>query len=99
MTDTATILDSITVEGNQNVKDLFAMTPYYWKTSQKDMEKLDSFERLETEVDIIFAIYKKIWLFDWRKNENADDNSGHSYVQRKQYNKGYRQNSWRIYEK
>ena len=51
---------SITVEGNQNAKDLFAMTPYYWKTSQKDMEKLEQIERLETEVDIIFAIYKKI---------------------------------------
>ena len=50
---------SITVEGNEAVKNLFAMTPYYWKTSQSDMEKLDRIDRLTTEVDIIFAIYKK----------------------------------------
>lgn len=51
---------TITVEGNESVKNLFAMTPYYWKTSQRDMEKLESIDRLTTEIDIIFAIYKKI---------------------------------------
>lgn len=50
---------SITVDGNGTVKDLFAMTPYYWKTSQDDVKKLDSIEKLTTEIDIIFAVYGK----------------------------------------
>lgn len=50
---------SIKLEGNENIKNLFAMTPYYWKTSQRDVEKLDSIDSLETKIDIIFAIYKK----------------------------------------
>ncbi len=49
----------IKVSGNENIKNLFAMTPYYWRTSQSDVEKLDSLSELESEIDIIFAIYKK----------------------------------------
>ena len=49
----------IKVCGNESIKNLFAMTPYYWKTSQSDVEKLDGLSELETEIDIIFAIYKK----------------------------------------
>ena len=49
----------IKVCGSENIKNLFAMTPYYWKTSQSDVEKLEGIDELETEIDIIFAIYKK----------------------------------------
>ena len=49
----------IRVEGNTSIKSLFAMTPYYWKTSQEDVKKLDGLETLETRIDIIFAIYEK----------------------------------------
>ena len=49
----------ITVEGNSTVKDLFAMTPYYWRTSVDDVKKLDGVERLETDIDMIFAVYGK----------------------------------------
>lgn len=50
---------NIFIQGNQNIKNLFAMTPYYWRTSQNDVKKLDKTEELQTEVDIIFSIYKK----------------------------------------
>jgi 23S rRNA (guanine745-N1)-methyltransferase len=50
---------SITVEGNQDIKNLFSMTPYYWRTSPSDSEKLDDLDTLETEIDINFLIYKK----------------------------------------
>ena len=50
---------SISVDGNGTVKDLFAMTPYYWKTSQDDVKKLDRIEKLTTKIDIIFAVYGK----------------------------------------
>ena len=49
----------ITVNGNQNIKNLFAMTPYYWRTSLDDVKKLDNIEELQTQIDIIFSIYKK----------------------------------------
>lgn len=49
----------IKIFGNENIKNLFAMTPYYWRTSQSDFQKLEGLEELETEIDIIFAIYKK----------------------------------------
>ena len=49
----------ITVKGTQNLQNLFAMTPYYWKTSVSDSEKLLSMEELTTPVDMIIAIYQK----------------------------------------
>lgn len=49
----------ITVCGNENIKNLFAMTPYYWRTSKNDVEKLDAIDELETEIDIIFSVYRK----------------------------------------
>ena len=50
---------TITVRGNENIKNLFAMTPYYWHTSKNDVEKLDLLDELETEIDIIFSLYRK----------------------------------------
>lgn len=50
---------TISVSGNQNVKNLFAMTPYYWRTSQQDAKKLENIEELNTEIDIIFSVFKK----------------------------------------
>ncbi len=49
----------ITVEGRENLQNLFAMTPYYWKTSSTDSEKLTKLDRLDTPVDIILAVYRK----------------------------------------
>jgi 23S rRNA (guanine745-N1)-methyltransferase len=51
---------TINVQGNESIKNLFAMTPYYWKTSQNDVQKLEALERLETEIDINFEVYQKI---------------------------------------
>ncbi len=49
----------ITVEGQESIQSLFAMTPYYWRTSQKDSEKLKKTDRLDTAVDMIIALYIK----------------------------------------
>lgn len=49
----------IKVEG-ENIKNLFCMTPYYYKTSKADQQKLDSLESLETTVQVMSAIYKKL---------------------------------------
>ena len=50
---------TISVEGNDKIKALFEMTPYYWRTSQSDAKKLDGLELLETQTDIIFSVYKR----------------------------------------
>ncbi len=49
----------ITVEGQENIQSLFSMTPYYWRTSPADSEKLKAIERLTTAVDMIIAVYEK----------------------------------------
>lgn len=38
---------------------LFAMTPYYYRTSRRDMEKLENAEELVTEVEFNIEVYKK----------------------------------------
>ena len=54
-----TLSYEISVKENQNIKNLFAMTPYYWRTSLDDAKKLDNLEELQTQIDIIFSIFKK----------------------------------------
>lgn len=49
----------ISVQGNDAVRALFGMTPYYWRTSQEDAQKLDNTDKLDTEIDILISVYKK----------------------------------------
>ena len=50
---------NIDVVGNKNLQALFAMTPYYWRTSKDDAKKLDELDALTTDIDIIFSVYRK----------------------------------------
>lgn len=49
----------ISVFGQENLQNLFTMTPYYWRTSSSDSEKLKQLEQLTTPVDMKIAIYRK----------------------------------------
>ncbi len=49
---------TIDVDSNESIMSLFAMTPYYWRTSQTDGEKLKDLSSLTTEVDIIISVYR-----------------------------------------
>lgn len=53
------VSDTITVEG-ENIVNLFHMTPYYWKTSEKDAGKLVDIDTLSTKIEFIISFYKKI---------------------------------------
>ena len=58
------ILSSQTVNykfsvNNVQLKNLFTMTPYYYKTSDKDRAKLDNISNLEITAEFIVTIYKK----------------------------------------
>ncbi len=50
---------SICVTSETQIQNLFAMTPYYWRTSPSDAEKLRGLNDLPTEVDMIFSVYRK----------------------------------------
>ena len=59
LVDAERVKYDIIVDGNENIKNLFAMTPYYWKTSVSDVEKLNNIDKLTTTVDVIVEVYKK----------------------------------------
>lgn len=50
--------ERITVEG-QAIGDLFAMTPYYWKTPAEGSARLARLERLETPIGFRFLLYDR----------------------------------------
>lgn len=50
---------SMRLESERDIQNLFEMTPYYWRTSPKDKEKLRALSELTTDVDIIIAVYRK----------------------------------------
>lgn len=57
-------VDEIVIEAkhtlnNQEIKDLFTMTPYYLKTSRQDAEKLEAIERLDIHFQFIIEVFKK----------------------------------------
>lgn len=45
---------------NKDIQSLFSMTPYYYKTSKTDKEKLDKLNSLRTQIHFCSAVYKKI---------------------------------------
>ena len=49
----------IEVVGQDDIEALFSMTPYYWRTSEQDHERLTRVERLQTEIEFEINIYKK----------------------------------------
>ncbi len=49
----------ITVQGQEQIGALFSMTPYYWRTSPTDRQKLEALETLETEVDFDIFLFRK----------------------------------------
>ncbi|MBO5415765.1 MAG: methyltransferase domain-containing protein [Clostridia bacterium] len=57
--DERRVLYDIELSSEAQIKNLFAMTPYYWRTSAEDKNKLEGLNSLRTEVDIIIAVYRK----------------------------------------
>ncbi|MBQ7829304.1 MAG: methyltransferase domain-containing protein [Clostridia bacterium] len=50
---------SMTISGKENIAALFSMTPYYWRTSEADKQKLAGLDSLETEIEFEINVYKK----------------------------------------
>ncbi|MBE6646893.1 MAG: methyltransferase domain-containing protein [Ruminococcaceae bacterium] len=49
----------IAVDGQDDIAALFSMTPYYWRTSESDREKLKALSSLETTIEFEINIYRK----------------------------------------
>ena len=54
-----TVRFEIEVCGKDDIAALFSMTPYYWRTSEADKEKLASLDTLKTEIEFEISVYKK----------------------------------------
>lgn len=50
----------IHLNNNRDILNLFSMTPYYHKTSPKDIGKLSVINELDTEAEFAVAVYKKV---------------------------------------
>lgn len=50
---------TVTLDSNADIQALFKMTPYYYKTSQKDQEKLSRLDSLTTRLEFFVAVYEK----------------------------------------
>jgi 23S rRNA (guanine745-N1)-methyltransferase len=50
---------TVEVEREQ-LQNLFLMTPYFWKTSREDADKLSTVPALATELDFILSVYRRV---------------------------------------
>ncbi len=57
--DRVTAAYNALIKGQENIQALFSMTPYYWRTSEGDKEKLAQLESLETEIEFEINVYRK----------------------------------------
>ena len=48
------------LKDNQSIKNLFAMTPYYWKTSVEGSARLAAAQSLYTELGFDLLLYRRI---------------------------------------
>lgn len=53
------VTKDIALKSNEDIKNLFMMTPYYYKTSEKDQKKLDIIDKLVVETEFMVLIYRK----------------------------------------
>lgn len=50
---------TVKISDNQEICDLFAMTPYYWKTAKDDAAKLKELKELETVLDFDIFVFER----------------------------------------
>ncbi len=47
------------IDSNDDIKNLFMMTPYYYKTGEKEQERLNTLQELSVELEFSILVYKK----------------------------------------
>lgn len=56
---TEKICQTLDISSNEDIQNLFKMTPYYYKTGKDDQAKLDNLERLEVRAEFEIRVYRK----------------------------------------
>ena len=54
------IRENIELKSNEDIQNLFKMTPYYYKTGKSDQEKLTRLDTLTVELEVLVAVYEII---------------------------------------
>lgn len=50
----------ITLPNQQDIDNLFTMTPYYYKSSVESVERLHRLGSLQTQIDVDIVVYKAL---------------------------------------
>lgn len=50
---------TVNIDSNEDIKNLFMMTPYYYKTGKKEQARLEALQSLSTELEFSVLVYKK----------------------------------------
>jgi len=53
------VKDWLLLDNNEDIQNLFQMTPYYYKTSRQDQERAERLETLKTQVEFRVFVYRK----------------------------------------
>ncbi len=59
LVETKQIKSLLNIDSNEEIQNLFKMTPYYYKTGVNDQHKINSLDFLETQAEFEIRIYKK----------------------------------------
>lgn len=54
-----TVSYTVLLRNHEDIMNLFAMTPYFYRTSANDRAKLDELDTLSTEVEVNISVYRK----------------------------------------
>ena len=54
-----TVEDTLVLDDREQIQNLFAMTPYYWKTPESGSRRLMETQHLQTEIRFDFLIYQR----------------------------------------
>lgn len=59
LVDRIPVEDKIFLNNNEQIQNLFSMTPYYWKTDIKGSNRIKGCNYLETKIHFDFLVYEK----------------------------------------
>ena len=60
MIDVIQLAYQIELQSAEDIQALFSMTPYFWKTSRKDAERLQGLQQMETTAAFDILLYRKL---------------------------------------
>lgn len=51
---------TLSLDNSKDIQNLFKMTPYYYKTGVEDQNKIETLEKLDTEIAFNILVYRKL---------------------------------------